>query len=168
RVAAGTFRADLFYRLGVLRLQLPALCDRGADILLLTEKLLKLAFAELDLPLHRGHLQQILACSDFFYHYRWPGNARELRNLMERVALYCSAYPDKIITESLLLKLSPERRTVIAPAPVTDLPPEPVNTATATEAVARFRGDRRAAADWLGISRTTLWRRLKQEQNTSS
>ncbi|NGE24222.1 hypothetical protein G5637_36930, partial [Klebsiella pneumoniae] len=36
------------------------------------------------------------------------------------------------------------------------------------EAVARFRGDRRAAADWLGISRTTLWRRLKQEQNTSS
>lgn len=59
---------------------------------------------------------------------------------MERVALYCSAYPDKIITESLLLKLSPERRTVIAPAPVTDLPPEPVNTATATEAVARFRG----------------------------
>ncbi|HCT7003921.1 TPA: sigma 54-interacting transcriptional regulator, partial [Morganella morganii] len=168
RVVAGTFRADLFYRLGVLRLQLPALRDRGADILLLTEKLLKLAFAELDLPLHRGHLQQILACSDFFYHYRWPGNARELRNLMERVALYCSAYPDKIITESLLLKLSPERRTVIAPAPVTDLPPEPVNTATATEAVARFRGDRRAAADWLGISRTTLWRRLKQEQNTSS
>ena len=168
RVAAGTFRADLFYRLGVLRLQLPALRNRGADILLLTEKLLKLAFAELDLPLHRGHLQQILACSDFFYHYRWPGNARELRNLMERVALYCSAYPDKIITESLLLKLSPERRTVIATAPVTDLPPEPVNTATATEAVARFRGDRRAAADWLGISRTTLWRRLKQEQNTSS
>lgn len=85
---------------------------------------------------------------------------------MERVALYCSAYPDKIITESLLLKF-PERRTEIAPAPVTDLPPEPVNTATATEAVARF-GDRRAAADWLGISRTTLWRRLKQEQNTSS
>ena len=40
---------------------------------------------------------------------------------MERVALYCSAYPDKIITESLLLKLSPERRTEIAPAPVTDL-----------------------------------------------
>lgn len=168
RVAAGSFRADLFYRLGVLRLQLPALRDRGADILLLTEKLLKLAFAELDLPLHRSHLQQILACSDFFYHYRWPGNARELRNLMERVALYCSAYPDKIITESLLLTLSPERRTVIVPASVADLLPEPVNTATATEAVARFRGDRRAAADWLGISRTTLWRRLKQEQNTSS
>ena len=47
-------------------------------------------------------------------------------------------------------------------------PPGRVNTATATEAVARFRGDRRAAADWLGISRTTLWRRLKQEQKTSS
>ena len=87
---------------------------------------------------------------------------------MERVALYCSAYPDKIITESLLLKLSPERRTAMSPVPLPDSPPEPQNTATATEAVARFRGDRRAAADWLGISRTTLWRRLKQEQSTSS
>lgn len=163
-VAEGRFRADLFYRLGVLRLQLPAMRERDADILLLAEKLLKLAFAELDLPLHRGHLQQILACSAFFYQYRWPGNARELRNLMERVALYCSAYPDKIITESLLMQLSPERRTEIQHSEIHQIVTEPVITATAAEAIARFRGDRQAAADWLGISRTTLWRRLKQER----
>ena len=64
RVVAGTFRADLFYRLGYCVYSFRH-CATGADILLLTEKLLKLAFAELDLPLHRGHLQQILACSDF-------------------------------------------------------------------------------------------------------
>lgn len=83
---------------------------------------------------------------------------RELRNLMERVALYCSAYPDKAITQTMLVSLSPERETVTA-----DFTQAKQVGASLSEVMDYFKGDRQAVARYLGISRTTLWRRLKQE-----
>ncbi len=162
-VEEGKFRADLFYRLGVLRVKLPALAERGGDILLLAEKLLKQAFASLDLPLPREYLQQMHSCSTYFYQYRWPGNVRELRNLMERVALYCSVYPDTLINDAMLNRLSPERDTEWKSTTMMVKPPE--QPESISQLLIRFAGDKQAVANWLGISRTTLWRRLKQEKS---
>lgn len=155
-VKNGRFRADLFYRLGVLRMQVPALNERGEDIFILAERLLKLAFAGLELPLPAFRVQQLLSCRHFFLQYQWPGNVRELRNLMERVALYCSAYPEKAINEELLMSLSPERKWRVE----NSQKQHDNMQESLTDVMARFNGDRQAVARYLGISRTTLWRRL--------
>ena len=162
-VEEGKFRADLFYRLGVLRVKLPALAEREGDILLLAEKLLKQAFASLDLSLPREYLQQMHSCHAYFYQYRWPGNVRELRNLMERVALYCSVYPDTVINDAMLNQLSPERDDKYKSVAMMAKPAE--QQESASQLLIRFGGDKQAVANWLGISRTTLWRRLKQEKS---
>ncbi len=155
-VKEGRFRADLFYRLGVLRMRVPALNERGDDIFVLAERLLKLAFAGLRLPLPSFRVQQLIVCKEFFLEYSWPGNVRELRNLMERVALYCSAYPEKAITTQMLISLSPERQgSEHKDVVIKDKSHEPLE-----DVMARFNGDRKAVAEYLGISRTTLWRRL--------
>ncbi|ELX8378427.1 propionate catabolism operon regulatory protein PrpR [Providencia vermicola] len=160
-VKEGRFRADLFYRLGVLRMKVPSLHERGEDIYMLAERLLKLAFAGLQQSLPAFRVQQLFSCREFFSQYLWPGNVRELRNLMERVALYCSAYPDKGITQKMLMNLSPERKTerndLVENQPIGE---------TLSEVMDYFNGDRQAVARYLGISRTTLWRRLKQENSS--
>ncbi|EKT64774.1 propionate catabolism operon regulatory protein PrpR [Providencia burhodogranariea] len=157
-VKEGRFRADLFYRLGVLRMKIPSLHERGADIYMLAERLLKLAFAGLQQSLPTFRIQQLLGCSEFFEQYSWPGNVRELRNLMERVALFCSAYADKAITPEMLINLSPERKVKIeSPATIKQA------GESLAEVMSYFKGDRQAVAEYLGISRTTLWRRLKQD-----
>lgn len=160
-VAEGGFRSDLFYRLGVLRMKVPALSERGDDIFMLSERLLKLAFAGLQLPLPAFRVQQLLSCRDFLLAYPWPGNVRELRNLMERVALYCSAYADKSINPDMLMMLSPERRAVSTP------PISQQTTESLEQVMERFNGDRKAVAEYLGISRTTLWRRLRPSSRSS-
>lgn len=156
-VSEGRFRADLFYRLGVLRMKIPSLHERGADIYMLAERLLKLAFAGLQQSLPAFRVQQLFGCQTFFTQYTWPGNVRELRNLMERVALFCTAYTDKAITQEMLVSLSPERQVALAASPMANQLGDSL-----ADIMAYFSGDRQAVAQYLGISRTTLWRRLKQ------
>ncbi|GJM27210.1 MAG: two-component system response regulator [Phycisphaerae bacterium] len=78
-VDAGRFRQDLFYRLGVIHMELPPLRDRGDDVILLSDAFLKtLQHGEARL---RGLSDEVIDC---FRRYRWPGNIRELRNVIER------------------------------------------------------------------------------------
>jgi DNA-binding NtrC family response regulator len=78
-VSAGRFRQDLFYRLGVIHLELPPLRQRGDDVMLLAERLLKaLQPGEQRIV---GFSDEVLGC---FRQYAWPGNIRELRNVIER------------------------------------------------------------------------------------
>ncbi len=78
RVADGRFRPDLFYRLNVLRLHLPPLRDRPADIPLLCDHLLRRMVGQRPVPaVAEGEVERLMA-------YRWPGNVRELRNVLER------------------------------------------------------------------------------------
>ncbi|CAM3845867.1 propionate catabolism operon regulatory protein PrpR [Xenorhabdus thuongxuanensis] len=165
-VREGRFRADLFYRLSVLRINVPALRERGNDIGLLAIEYLQRAFAVLNLPISALRIQELAGCYDVLHTYHWPGNVRELRNLMERIALYLSAHPEQALTSALILSLSPERQTetvsfIENTFPVRD---SSVHDISVHDIVAQFSGNRRAAAEYLGISRTTLWRRLKQEQ----
>ncbi|WP_136419441.1 propionate catabolism operon regulatory protein PrpR [Herbaspirillum sp. ST 5-3] len=159
RVKDGRFRADLFYRLGVLRLSLPPLRERSEDLVALAEWGLKNALASLGARPHANLHAEITACAPLFSRYAWPGNVRELRNLMERLALFLAAEPLQALTPGFVMTVAPELGAITEP------PPKPV-AAVAAESIeqvlARFNGNREAAAKFLGISRTTLWRKLSK------
>jgi propionate catabolism operon transcriptional regulator len=162
RVREGRFRADLFYRLAVLRLTLPPLRERRADIPQLAEWSLKNAMAALSARPHPNLAAETAACAPLLAAYAWPGNVRELRNLMERLALFLAAEPLQALTPAFLLAVAPELGQA-APA-LPSSPALPVFAApreSVVDVLARFGGQREAAARHLGISRTTLWRRLK-------
>jgi propionate catabolism operon transcriptional regulator len=162
RVREGRFRADLFYRLAVLRLALPPLRARVADIVPLAEWSLKGALAALGARPHPNLHAEIAACAPLLTGHAWPGNVRELRNLMERLALFLAAEPLQALTPNFLLGIAPE---LGAPAAAAAAPAPSQAQAPAAESIAqvlaRFGGQRDAAARHLGISRTTLWRRLR-------
>jgi propionate catabolism operon transcriptional regulator len=152
RVRDGRFRADLFYRLAVLRLSLPPLRERRDDAIKLLEWSLKTALAALGARPHPNLAAELSACRRLLDGYGWPGNVREVRNLAERLALFLAAEPLQALTSQFMLAVAPELGGQSAPA-------EP----TLAEIVAQFGGNRDAAARHLGISRTTLWRRLRVE-----
>lgn len=164
RVREGRFRADLFYRLAVLRLALPPLRARKEDIAPLAEWSLKHALAAVDARPHPNLHAELTACAPLLASYGWPGNVRELRNLMERLALFLAAEPLQALTPAFLLSVAPElgRDAALAALPAGPVP-APGSAETLAEVLARFGGQRDAAARHLGISRTTLWRRLKSE-----
>ena len=150
----GQFRRDLFYRLSILRLQLPPLRERVADILPLAESFLKVSLAALSAPFSAALRQGLETCQILLLHYDWPGNIRELRNMMERLALFLSVESTPDLTPQFLQLLLPELARESAKTPIPGL-------LTAQQALEKFNGDKTAAANYLGISRTTFWRRLK-------
>ena len=167
RVRDGRFRADLFYRLAVLRLTLPPLRARAEDVLPLAEWSLKNALASLGARPHPNLHAEMTACAPLLQRYDWPGNVRELRNLTERLALFLAAEPLQALTPAFVLSVAPElAATPTTPASAWDTTSAPGLSAPAervSDVLARFGGRRDAAADYLGISRTTLWRKLRAE-----
>ena len=165
RVREGRFRADLFYRLAVLRLALAPLRERPGDVLSLAEWTLKGALAALGARPHPNLHAEVLACAPLLARYGWPGNVRELRNLMERLALFLAAQPLQALTPAFVLGVAAELgQPAAADGAAADAPtaaPAPLESATRT--LARFGGRRDAAAAYLGVSRTTLWRKLRAE-----
>ncbi|WP_394781222.1 propionate catabolism operon regulatory protein PrpR [Undibacterium sp.] len=181
RMREGRFRSDLFYRLAVLRLPLPALRDRNEDLVELAEWSLKTAMAALGSRPHANLHAEVLACGDLLKKYAWPGNVRELRNLMERLALFLAAQPLQALTPSFVARIAPE---ILAESTGSSLhrsaPSAVVPGANAHQAntqvdmqmdmqapslaalMRRFNNNREAVAAYLGISRTTLWRRLRK------
>lgn len=164
-VQAGRFREDLYYRLDVLRLDIPPLRERQEDILILIEKILDRLAPRLSSRLkpHFPILHPLLA------RYNWPGNIRELENLLERFALTApesepqglvAAFTAEIGQLSGQLWSPPEKPQGVRPSyPARRLPAEKIS-----EAIAACRGNRSEAARQLGISRTTLYRRLRCAQ----
>jgi propionate catabolism operon transcriptional regulator len=165
RVREGRFRADLFYRLAVLRLTLPPLRARAEDVLPLAEWSLKNALASLGARPHPNLHAEMTACAPLLQRYDWPGNVRELRNLTERLALFLAAEPLQALTPAFVLSVAPElaSRPATSLAPLPAAPELPAPGERVSDVLARFGGRRDAAADYLGISRTTLWRKLKAE-----
>jgi propionate catabolism operon transcriptional regulator len=164
RIHEGRFRADLFYRLGVLRVALPPLRERTDDLVALAEWCLKNALAALNVRPHANLHAEVVACAPLLASYAWPGNVRELRNLMERLALFLAAQPLQALTPSFVLGVAPElaKNTagIASKAPTDALPSS--HQENIADVLARFGGNREAAARHLGISRTTLWRKLRE------
>ncbi|PKN54282.1 MAG: sigma-54-dependent Fis family transcriptional regulator [Deltaproteobacteria bacterium HGW-Deltaproteobacteria-14] len=163
-VAAGRFRADLYYRLNVIALDIPPLRERADDILPLARHLL----AASDGPSKRIGS----AAARLLQSYEWPGNVRELANAMKRARLLSRT--DVILPESLPPTVQRARSTTPAPAPApgshepTGGTPEPVETLERTEIASLRRaleatgGNRTHAAELLGISRRGLLKKLKR------
>lgn len=83
RIAEGTFREDLYYRLNVIQIRIPPLCERGSDILILFRFYLQQASVAHQLP-----VPDLSPCAEeVLLHYSWPGNVRELKNVTERLVL---------------------------------------------------------------------------------
>jgi len=159
-IADGRFRQDLFYRLNIFPIDLPALRERGEDVVLLAESLLERLVASRQLSLS----DEVL---DWLRHYHFPGNVRELRNLLERACLLCDG--DEIRLSHLptaLLQAARDRHC--APRPDSNLgllvpaAKQPLSEAPSlVEQIRTFKGDRKALARHLGLSERTLYRRLR-------
>ncbi|MFY0526900.1 sigma-54 interaction domain-containing protein [Archangium gephyra] len=159
-VEAGRFRADLMYRLRVVPLFLPSLRERCEDILPLARRFLD--ELEQNGPRHVERFSP--GARRLLESHGWPGNVRELRNVMEY------AY---VIGEGPVLHEAdlPPEFSEPRPPPVPDVPAgsatggDAHDPAVLRAALARAGGNRTEAARMLGISRVTLWRRLKDAES---
>jgi DNA-binding NtrC family response regulator len=167
RVRRGEFRADLLYRLEVMRIDLPPLSTRGGDIELLAQYFL----SQMGDPV-RGFTRQALAA---LHHHSWPGNVRELKHCIERAALL-TASP---LIDVYDLGLEEVDVTIAAPAAQGTLADELWNLIARDglslgEAVSRCEraiidaalkaehGNRTRAADRLGIHLRTIFKKLRK------
>jgi two-component system response regulator AtoC len=169
-VARGDFREDLYFRLNVVRVEMPPLRERAEDIVLLAGTFLK-EFAEENgrpvKPLGDAALARLRA-------YTWPGNVRELRTAIEHGVVMSN---DPVI-DLHHLPASITGDAPLATLPVT-VPPDgkitlaaprefnlhALETSAIRSALAQAGGNRTRAAELLGISRRTLQRKLKEEED---
>ena len=157
-VAASRFRQDLYYRLNIFEIALPLLRDRRMDIPLLVDTLLRRVARSRTLRVSQEALTRLVA-------YDYPGNVRQLRNILERASVMCDG---EIIGPEHLSGLSGAAEQPIAlpatedaglVAPVTL---RAIETNVLQQALASHRGTRQELARQLGISERTLYRKLRQ------
>jgi PAS domain S-box-containing protein len=154
-VGAGAFREDLFYRLNVLRITLPRLKERREDIPLLIDHFIKKFAASMGKNISAVS-EEVL---EFLMGYDFPGNIRELENIIEHASVLCRR--DVITMEHLPKELTgapnnPQPMTALKNR-VMDSEKELIRTT-----LARHSGDRSKAARALNIGRTSLWRKMKK------
>lgn len=188
QVTAGAFREDLYYRLNILRLALPPLRERADDILLLARLLLERTLARTGS--HLGTEAMLQAIMPMLREHHWPGNVRELENLLERIAVVCADVRDvREMNRARLRDIAPELAGTHAlgprwasmppahPADAATSPPNRVASKRLREAqalakihatLAACEGDREATCRQLGISRSTLWRKLRQAADNAA
>ncbi len=155
RIAAGSFRDDLYYRLNVVSIALPPLRDRKEDIPILVEHFLSLPRGTAG-----GRRNVSPLAMQALLEYPWPGNVRELENAVERARI-CSR--GAVIEESALPAEIRRRGAAVSGGgpPYGESPAHP-GTGAIREALTRTGWNRTAAAARLGVSRVTLWRRMKE------
>jgi two-component system, NtrC family, response regulator AtoC len=162
RVAEGRFRADLFFRLNVVRILMPSLREHVEDIPILAAHFI----AKFNQEMKRDVKGVAPAALDVLAAYHWPGNVRELRNVIER-AFILHASADEIRPEHLppeLRKLPPQKKQekLVPQVAEQGIVLEDVEKKLITEAMERANGNQSKAARLLGISRDTLRYRLKK------
>ncbi len=161
-VEAGGFRKDLYYRLNILHLHLPPMCERAADIPVVARHLLARALRRHGSPLEPEAILRALLPK--LRHYKWPGNVREMDNVLERIAVICAEEGAfQALSSRQLAAVVPElfAKPSRAGAPAAFAESRRENDREiARRALAECGGNRAMAAERLGISRTTLWRKL--------
>ena len=148
-VLDGTFRKDLYYRLNVLKIRVPSLRERSEDIPMLTIHFLRRFYAGPD-------IEKLCAIAEnpLLRSYDWPGNIRELRNFAERISVLSgtSQNYDELVSDYFKPLLEAvdtgmhrsDQRTIIL------------------NALKDNNGNRENTAKALGMSRSTLWRKMKE------
>ena len=166
QVESGEFRRDLFYRLNILRLDLAPLRERREDVAVLAAHLLEKIAGRLQTPAPQLELvvDTILAHT---HDYAWPGNVRELENLIERVVVYRDHFVSgQAGIETLLPDIAPElfgTQAVAVPTGSLSEGQRASERQHILKVLQECNGNRALACERLGISRATLWRRLKVE-----
>jgi len=169
-IADGSFRADLFYRLETFSIQVPPLRKRGDDLELLAQHFLQ--------ELQQQQPKQVRGISaealDVLYKYAFPGNVRELQNAIERAYTFCDDesiarehLPDRILQKA---KLS---QHADAPADTPSRVDHEAELQTMQEVQNQYvqrvmdytQGNKRQAAEILGVTRRTLYRWLAQDED---
>ncbi|MFM0265242.1 propionate catabolism operon regulatory protein PrpR [Paraburkholderia sediminicola] len=178
-IETGSFRADLYYRLNILSIALPPLRERPADLLpLAVELLLQAASREprltARLPDADAARRVLASLSEPLKRYTWPGNVRELQNVIERIAVELAdadtstdsnGAAETLFTREILRTVAPEifeqphTRTKKAALTLRERSRH-VEADEIRAALAACDGDRDAVCQALGISKTTLWRKL--------
>ena len=153
-VRRGRFRRDLYFRLGVLFLAVPPLRARGRDPLALFQRLAAAGNPELSPARLAGP-----ELSGLLLSHTWPGNARELKNLVERLSIITRGFTRRLKEIPALLAEELAGARLAATPPAAEAPPGASRLAPLQEALRR--PSKADLARELGISRSTLWRRLK-------
>jgi transcriptional regulator with PAS, ATPase and Fis domain len=165
QVRAGRFREDLYYRLNVFRIELPALRERPGDIAGLAMHFAARACAREGIrakSIDRSALLRLMG-------HAWPGNARELENAMETAVILSGERPSIFACDIRIDHAAFQERPAMLPARIS-LPPggldyqrtlEEMEHDLLREALTRTRGNKTAAADLLHVKRTTLAARIR-------
>ena len=150
-VAQGKFREDLLYRINTIHLKVPPLRERGQDVILLAESFLEKfgkKYRKPGLVLSQAAKQKLLD-------HRWPGNVRELQHTIERSVIlseHATLHPDDLLLKPKLTNQpNPEVHTL-----------EEMERIMILNTLKKFEGNQTAAAQHLGITRQTLYNKLKK------
>ncbi|MFM0315777.1 propionate catabolism operon regulatory protein PrpR [Paraburkholderia nemoris] len=169
-VEQGAFRADLYFRLNLLQIELPPLRERRGDVAQLARHLLNRS--ALQYGLSGASLDRVLAfLTPLFEHYVWPGNVRELENLLARAAIYLSdsageGWQDLQAVFPEFGRMRQTAAAVLGAVTPAHAAGDPSARRSPTRedvfrALEQAGGNRAAASRALGIGRTTLWRLMR-------
>ena len=156
-VSEGKFRDDLFYRLNVVKIELPSLSQRREDIPLLIDAFILKFNAKMG--------KQVMGVSDpalrLLLKYEYPGNVRELENIIEHAFVLCGG--NRIDTDCLPRDLTKKQEETDTFVSLKEAHPfEKAEAEIVRRTLEKNRGNRVKAAQELGISRATLWRKIKR------
>lgn len=156
-IEQGSFRNDLYYRLNIFSLPIPPLRERKGDLTLLVEEFLD----EFSMKYHRPKMNISKEALEIMYQYHWPGNIRELRNILERLVVLTEG--DAISGEDVRSILAIDGLETSEHGMVDTLSSEKerLEKKKIEEALRYTYGNKSAAAKLLGLSRATLYKKLK-------
>jgi PAS domain S-box-containing protein len=156
QVEAGSFREDLYYRVNVVKIELPPLCRRREDISPLVEHFLQ----RFSLKTNKWVASVSPEVMDLFLHYSFPGNIRELENALEHAFVLCQETQIQLehLPEEMVARAKEKKNLESA----TGTPLEVAEREALQRALEGVGGNRKRAAESLGVSYVTLWRKMKK------
>lgn len=154
------FREDLFYRLSIIRINIPPLKNRGGDVYLLAEYFIKKLCSRMGKP----DIRLSKSALEFLGKYSWPGNIRELQNLLEGII---STYEETLIGEKEIQTYLGEyfMETFPTDNPTVSVPFDIYGMDEKEKfemALRKCRNNKTKAAEYLGLSRSTFYRRMQE------
>ncbi|KAB2836929.1 MAG: sigma-54-dependent Fis family transcriptional regulator [Candidatus Brocadia sp.] len=159
----GSFRKDLFYRLNVIRINVPPLRERKEDIHLLINYFMNRYSSKL-----KKHPPEISGdAMEFLLNYLWPGNVRELENVIERAVTLVKGNQITIADLTLQNTSSADAMSITTEMGGIRAALAQEERKTIVETLRKHAGNRKQVANNLGISTTTLWRKMKEYQIVS-
>jgi PAS domain S-box-containing protein len=155
-IEKGTFRQDLFYRLSVIPIELPPLRDRREDIVFLIEHFLKVKAAKLN----KEEAELDAETYERFFNYDWPGNIRELENIIENIVNLGGLQDIRIKEETALVKSTEHVKEKQEDIYLCSL--EELEKRAISACINKFKGNISHVAKILGVSRNTLYLKMKK------